>query len=85
MSQKRKKYSKQFKLDALQIYEKGEKWEEHGLIFLNIFGRPISCENLYAQFKQFLKRNGLRGINFQDLRHTSISLLLEVGIPVNTV
>ena len=25
MSQKRKKYSKQFKLDALQMYEKGEK------------------------------------------------------------
>ena len=34
----------------VQKVEAGEKWEEHGLIFLNIFGRSISSENLYAQF-----------------------------------
>jgi len=32
-----------------------------------------------------LKKAGLPEIRFHDLRHTSISLLLESGTPVNTV
>lgn len=34
---------------------------------------------------QYLKSAGLPLIRFHDLRHTSISLLLEMGMPVITI
>jgi integrase len=45
----------------------------------------MSCENLHREYKRFLKENGLPNIRFHDLRHTSLTLLLEMGTPINTV
>ena len=42
-------------------------------------------EKMYKGYKQLLKENGLPDINFHALRHTSISFLLDMGMPVNTV
>jgi integrase len=36
-------------------------------------------------FRQILQEAGLPEIRFHDLRHTSLSFLLENGIPVNTL
>lgn len=63
----------------------GERWQEHGLIFPNSLGKPMSCENMCTEFKRILKANGLPDIRFHDLRHTSISFLLGMGTPINTV
>jgi len=62
-----------------------ERWEENDLIFPNNLGRPMGCENMISEFKQLLAENGLPKIRFHDLRHTSISFLLDSGTPVNTV
>jgi integrase len=63
----------------------GSKWEENNLIFPNMLGKPMAGENLSREFKEVLKENGLSVIRFHDLRHTSISILLDLGTPVNTV
>lgn len=63
----------------------GARWEENELIFPNSLGKPMSSANLFEDFKQFLRDNTLPDIRFHDLRHTSISFLLDMGTPVNTV
>jgi len=45
----------------------------------------MACENMYSEFKRLLRVNGLPDIRFHDLRHTSISFLLDIGTPINTV
>jgi len=60
-------------------------WEENDLIFPNTIGKPMACENMYSEFKRLLRVNGLPDIRFHDLRHTSISFLLDIGTPINTV
>jgi integrase len=63
----------------------GNRWEENGLIFPNTLGKPMDCTHMIVEFKCFLKENSLPAIRFHDLRHTSISLLLNNGASVNTV
>jgi integrase len=62
-----------------------DRWVENDLIFPNTLGKPMACENMYVEFKKFLKANGMPDIRFHDLRHTSISFLLDMGMPINTV
>jgi integrase len=62
-----------------------ERWQENDLIFPNTLGKPMSNSNMYDDFKQLLNQAGLPSIRFHDLRHTSISFLLDIGTPVNTV
>lgn len=63
----------------------GERWKENGLIFPSTLGTPLDSYRVSHQFKKLLKKHGLPDIRFHDLRHTSISFLLDMGIPVNTV
>ena len=63
----------------------GERWKENDLIFPSTLGTPLDSFRVSHQFKKLLKKNGLPDIRFHDLRHTSISFLLDMGIPVNTV
>jgi integrase len=61
------------------------RWEENDLIFPNTIGKPMSCRNMYVEYKRLLRENGLPDINFHALRHTALSFLLDMGTPVNTV
>lgn len=63
----------------------GDRWEENELIFPSTVGTPLSCENMLREYKRLLAEIGLPNIRFHDLRHTSISFLLDIGTPVNTV
>jgi integrase len=63
----------------------GEPWEENGLIFPNTLGKPMAYKNMYKEYKRLLRENNLPDINFHALRHTSLSFLLDLGTPVNTV
>lgn len=63
----------------------GDQWQETGLIFTTRIGTFVDQSKLSREFKSLLKKAGLPIIRFHDLRHTSISFLLEMGTPLNTV
>ncbi|MGA2491282.1 MAG: tyrosine-type recombinase/integrase [Anaerolineales bacterium] len=47
--------------------------------------RTVQLIHTVMHSMQLLKQAGLPSIRFHDLRHTSISFLLDIGTPVNTV
>ena len=49
------------------------------LIFSNVEGKPINPGVLRHSFTRVVKRAGLQGIRFHDLRHTFASLMLLRG------
>ena len=63
----------------------GNTWRENGMIFTTGIGTYASQSKVSKEFKQILSENDLPDIRFHDLRHTSLSLLLDIGTPVNTV
>jgi integrase len=63
----------------------GDSWKENGMIFTTSIGTYASQSKVSKEFKQILSENDLPDIRFHDLRHTSLSLLLDIGTPVNTV
>ena len=58
----------------------GPLWQDNGLVFPSGVGTPLSGGNLNRAFKALLKRAGLPGIRFHDLRHTCATLLLRQGV-----
>ncbi len=62
-----------------------DKWQENDLIFTSSIGTYMDQSKVSKEFKRLLKKAGLPNLRFHDLRHTSLSLLLEMGTPVNTV
>jgi integrase len=62
----------------------GSGWQEHGMIFTTFIGTYIDQTKVSRAFKQILWQASLPDIRFHDLRHTSISILLDNGTPVNT-
>ena len=69
----------------LEKKARGARWEENDLVFPNTLGKPLSSRNMYEEYKHLLSKNGLPDINFHALRHTSLTFLLDMGTPVNTV
>ena len=63
----------------------GNQWQENDLIFSSSNGTFLDRTKVIRELKKVLKNAGLPSIRFHDLRHTSISILLEMGLPVNTV
>ena len=61
------------------------RWVENGLIFPNTLGKPMSSKTMYLEYKRLLKEIGLPDITFHALRHTALSIMLDMGTPVNTV
>lgn len=71
---------------ALQEQQKalaGNRWQDNDLIFPTVIRTPKDPHNLLKSFKRLLAKAGLPDMRFHDLRHTSITLLLnEVGVPI---
>jgi integrase len=66
---------------AAEREQQGVLWEEHGLVFPNTVGRPLSPNNLRCRsFFPLLARAGLPRIRFHDLRHSCATLLLGEGV-----
>jgi integrase len=63
----------------------GGRWQENGLIFPSSIGTPLEPHRIYDEFKELLVKAGLPDMRFHDLRHTALSLLIEMGIAVTTV
>jgi integrase len=66
---------------AAEREQQGGCWEEHGLVFPNLVGRPLKPSNLRQRsFFPLLARAGLPRIRFHDLRHSCATLLLGEGV-----
>ncbi len=65
--------------------EAGSRWQENDLIFPSSTGRLFEGHRIYDEFKELLVKAGLPDMRFHDLRHTALSLLMDMGIAVTTV
>ncbi len=58
-----------------------EAWDERGLVFTNEIGRPVNASNVWNRsFQPLVKRTGLEGVRFHDLRHSAATLLLGQNV-----
>jgi Site-specific recombinase XerD len=61
----------------------GDHWIDNDLIFPSTKGTPMDPHNLLKNFHRILEKAGLPKMRFHDLRHTSITLVLnEIGAPI---
>ena len=60
-----------------------QKWKD--CVCVDSIGNLISPDRLTQSFASLLKKNGLRHIRFQDLRHSCASFLVANGIPIKQV
>ncbi len=58
----------------------GTAWEDHGLVFSNIYGNFLNPSHLGTDFHKLLKKAKLPMVRFHDLRHTAASLLLKMNV-----
>src|SRR6266700_2052634 len=63
----------------------GEKWQDRGLIFSNIYGGFFDADHMGAMFKKLLKKAGLPDVRFHDLRHSVATVLLAAKIDLKVV
>jgi integrase len=93
-SGKRKIILPQFVVEALQQHrirqleaklKAGPRWEEHDLVFCNIYGRFLNTNSLQVLFASLLRRAGLPHMRFHDLRHSAATMLLNMGVPAKVV
>ena len=63
----------------------GLVWEETGLVFTNVYGRPIDPRDHSVHWTAFLERLGIRPARLHDARHTAATLLLVQGVDQRVV
>jgi integrase len=61
--------------------ELGRAWQDHGLVFTTKTGRPVEPQNLVRSFHRICTTHGLRDIKVHHLRHTTATLLKNLGVP----
>lgn len=60
-------------------------WEDHGLVFPSRRGTPMEPDNLRRSWSEIRRAAGLGTTRFHDLRHTCVTLLLDLGAPPHVV
>ncbi|WP_440107488.1 site-specific integrase [Streptosporangium sp. H16] len=65
--------------------DRWDDWEEHGLVFPSRRGTPMEPDNLRRSWGAIRKAAGLGDMRFHDLRHTCVTLLLNLGVPPQVV
>jgi len=60
-------------------------WEDHGLLFPSRRGTPMEPDNLRRSWYAIRQEAGLGPTRFHDLRHTCVTLLLNLGTPPHVV
>ncbi len=59
----------------------GSLWRENDLVFCSSVGGHLhSSRDIFTQFKKLLKKADLPDVRFHDLRHSSATMLLSLGI-----
>jgi integrase len=59
----------------------GRAWLDNGLVFTTKTGRPIEPRNLVRSFHRICDGNKFRPIKVHHLRHTTATLLKNLGVP----
>ena len=57
----------------------GPAWIETGYVFTSTTGTPIEPDNLRRSWYPIRAAAGLEDVRFHDLRHTAVTLLLDIG------
>jgi integrase len=57
----------------------GSGWQNTGLVFASIAGKPLDPQNMSRHFRRLLRKAGLKMFRFHDLRHSAASFLLAQG------
>ncbi|MDF2978538.1 MAG: site-specific integrase [Actinomycetospora sp.] len=60
-------------------------WEDHGLVFPSTLGTPLEPRNLNRHFAELRENVGMPDVRLHDLRHTVVSLLLDLRTPPHVV
>ncbi|MEU7986675.1 site-specific integrase [Streptosporangium canum] len=71
-----------------QFAERSDRWpdwEDHGLVFTSRRGTPMEPDNLRRSWGEIRTAAGLGAVRLHDLRHTCVSLLLDLGVPPHIV
>lgn len=69
---------------AQERADAGINWKEHGLVFASRLGTPYEPDNLRRSWGPVRRKFGLTH-RFHDLRHTCVTLLLDLGAPPHVV
>jgi len=72
-------------LQAKERAMAGLAWIETGHIFTTVIGTPIEPDNLRRSWYPLREKIGAADVRFHDLRHTCVSLLLDLGVPPHIV
>jgi integrase len=59
----------------------GSAWADTGLVFTTRTGRPIEPRNFVRSFVRIRDTHGIRKIRLHTIRHTTASLLKDLGVP----
>ncbi|MBM7784966.1 site-specific integrase [Tenggerimyces flavus] len=70
---------------AQERAEAGSSWESTGYVFTSRRGTPIEPDNLRRSWYPLRDAAGLGPIRFHDLRHSCVTLLLDLGVPPHVV
>jgi integrase len=64
----------------------GPLWEEHGLVFTTMTGRPLDPANVRREFRKVCKAAGI-GEKWtpREMRHTFVSLMSHSGVSVEEI
>ncbi|MGK5557677.1 tyrosine-type recombinase/integrase [Actinomadura kijaniata] len=60
-------------------------WQDNGLVFPSRVGTPMEPDNLRRSWGRIRETAGLDAVRFHDMRHTCVSLLLDLGVPPHVV
>jgi integrase len=66
---------------AANSQELGRAWQDNVLIFTTKTGRPVEPRNLVRSFHRICDASKLRDIKVHHLRHTTATLLKNLGVP----
>lgn len=66
---------------AADKVELGRAWTDNGLAFTTRTGRPVEPRNLLRSFHRICEAHELRSIKLHHLRHTTATLLKNLGVP----
>ena len=74
-----------FDRQAIEQADAGDDWQDHGLVFPSRIGTPMEQDNLRRSWGGICNMVGVSNVRFHDIRHTCVSLLLDLKVPPHIV
>ncbi len=77
-----KEYKKQWNSQKEKV---GDKWIETDRLFIQWDGEPMHPDTISKWFSKFIRKNNLPHVTYHGLRHTYGSILLAMGMDLQSV